>query len=155
MNPKGQQLFGIYTALSYVCVACCTSHTLPCLNTKQVAVKIISKDQLPLDGQIMAGTTVGTGQENAWTVDRQNTGSNFDNYDKISFSFNVNGIDAFQSASQSAFSWAMSCANDVVEGLVNVNRPTSVPEPTALLLMLFALGLIAKTRRKKAQYLSA
>ncbi len=106
-------------------------------------------------GQVIAGNQVGQGYQSAWSVDRQNTGPNHNNYDLISFSFNVNGIDAFQNASQLAFSWAMSCANDVVEGLVDVNRPTSVPEPTALLLVLFALGLIAKTRRKKAQYLSA
>ncbi len=48
MNPKGQHLFEIYTALSYVRVASYTSHTLPCLNSKQVAVKVISKDQQPL-----------------------------------------------------------------------------------------------------------
>ncbi|MCP4985355.1 MAG: PEP-CTERM sorting domain-containing protein [Colwellia sp.] len=106
-------------------------------------------------GQVIAGNQVGQGYQSAWSVDRQNTGPNHNNYDLISFSFNVNGIDAFQNASQLAFSWAMSCANDVVEGLVDVNRPTSVPEPTALLLVLFALGLIAKTRCKKAQYLSA
>ena len=49
MNPKGQHLFEIYTRLSYVRVASYTSHTLPCLNTKQVAVKVISKDQQPLN----------------------------------------------------------------------------------------------------------
>ncbi len=48
MNPKGQHLFEIYTTLSCVRVASYTSHTLPCLNTKQVAVKVISKDQQPL-----------------------------------------------------------------------------------------------------------
>ncbi len=48
MNPKGQNLFEIYTRLSYVRVASYTSQTLPCLNTKQVAVKVISKDQQPL-----------------------------------------------------------------------------------------------------------
>jgi hypothetical protein len=48
MNPKGQHLFEIYTTLSSVRVASYTSHTLPCLNTKQVAVKVISKDQQPL-----------------------------------------------------------------------------------------------------------
>ncbi|WP_160173529.1 hypothetical protein [Thalassotalea sp. ND16A] len=42
-------MFEIYTTLSYVRVASYTSHTLPCLNTKQVAVKVISKDQQPLD----------------------------------------------------------------------------------------------------------
>jgi len=47
-EPKGQHLFNIYTALSYVRVASYTSHTLPCLNTKHVAVKVISKDQQTL-----------------------------------------------------------------------------------------------------------
>ena len=65
----------------------------------------------------------------------------------ISFSFNVNGIDAFQNASQLAFSWAMSCANDVVDGVVSVNRPTSVPEPATVLLMLAAFGFMAKSRK--------
>ncbi len=49
MNPKGLHLFEIYTTLSYVRVASYTSHTQPCLNTKQVAVKVISKDQQPLE----------------------------------------------------------------------------------------------------------
>ncbi len=48
MNPKVQHLFEIYTTLSYVRVASYTSHTLPWLNTKQVAVKVISKDQQSL-----------------------------------------------------------------------------------------------------------
>ncbi len=106
-------------------------------------------------GQVVAGNTVGTGQQSAWSVDRQNTGPNRDNYDLISFSFNVNGIDAFQNASQLAFSWAMSCANDVVEGVVSVDRPTSVPEPTTLFLMLLALVFMAKSRKTKADEFSA
>jgi len=48
MNPKGQHWFEIYTTLSYVRVASYTSHTLPCLNPKPVAVKVISKVQQPL-----------------------------------------------------------------------------------------------------------
>ncbi len=48
MEPNWQHLFEIYTRLSYVRVASYTSHTLPFLNTKQVAVKVISKDQQPL-----------------------------------------------------------------------------------------------------------
>ncbi|PKI16498.1 PEP-CTERM sorting domain-containing protein [Colwellia sp. 12G3] len=106
-------------------------------------------------GEIMAGNTIGAGQQSAWSVDRQNTGNNYDNYDVISFSFNVNGIDVFQNASQLAFSWAMSCANDVVDGVVSVNRPTSVPEPATVLLMLLALGFMAKSRSKKANDFSA
>ena len=39
----------IYTRLSYVRVASYTSHTLLCLNSKQVTVKLISKEQQPVD----------------------------------------------------------------------------------------------------------
>ena len=41
----------------------------------------------------------------------------------------------------------MSCANDVVDGVVSVNRPTSVPEPATVLLMLAAFGFMAKSRK--------
>ena len=47
-EPKGQHLFEIYTALSYVHVASYTSHALPCLNIKPVAVKVTSKGQQTL-----------------------------------------------------------------------------------------------------------
>jgi len=47
-EPRGQYLFEIYTSLSYVRVASYTSHTLPCLNIKHLAVKITSKDQQTL-----------------------------------------------------------------------------------------------------------
>jgi len=47
-EPKGQHVFEIYTALSHVRVASYTSHTLPCLNIKHIAVKVISKDQQAL-----------------------------------------------------------------------------------------------------------
>ncbi|TWX66331.1 PEP-CTERM sorting domain-containing protein [Colwellia demingiae] len=104
-------------------------------------------------GEVMAGTTKGNSTEGDWSVN--NYGWKTGKTDKISFSFNVNGIDAFQNASQLAFSWAMSCANDVVDGVVNVDRPTSVPEPTTLLLMLLALGFMAKSRNKKANDFSA
>jgi len=47
-EPRGQYLFEIYTSLSYVRVASYTSHTLPYLNIKHLAVKITSKDQQTL-----------------------------------------------------------------------------------------------------------
>jgi len=47
-EPKGQHVFEIYTALSHVRVASYTSHTLPCLNIKHIAVKVILKDQKAL-----------------------------------------------------------------------------------------------------------
>jgi len=110
------------------------------------------------NGEVMAGNTIGNGRQGAWSVDNYGDyyyDSNNNKTDKISFSFNVNGIDAFQNASQLAFSWAMSCANDVVDGVVSVNRPTSVPEPATLILMLIALGIMAKSRKTKADKFSA
>lgn len=98
-------------------------------------------------GTVLAGETVGAGREGDLTINRINAS---DNFDIISFSFNVNGISAFQTAEQVAFSWAMSCANDVVEGVVSVNRPgsNSIPEPATMLLMLLALGFMANSRKK-------
>jgi len=112
-------------------------------------------------GEVMAGHTTGDTTQGNWSVDNYgkwtyDDGGWVQKTDKISFSFNVSGIDAFQNASQLAFSWAMSCANDVVEGVVSVNRPsTSVPEPAALLLMLFALAFMVKIRSKKSDSFSA
>ncbi|GAA0817547.1 PEP-CTERM sorting domain-containing protein [Colwellia sp. D2M02] len=107
------------------------------------------------NGQVMGGSVSSYGEQAAWTVDRQNAGSSYNNFDVISFSFNVSGIDAFKNASQVAFSWTMSCANDVVQGVVDVAKVTSVPEPTTFLLMLIALGVIANTKRKKVKAFSA
>jgi len=47
-EPKGQYMFEIYTALSHVRVARYASHTLPRINIKHIAVKVISKDQQAL-----------------------------------------------------------------------------------------------------------
>jgi len=44
-EPKGQRLFEMYTALSHIHVASYTSCALPCLHSKQTAVKVISKVQ--------------------------------------------------------------------------------------------------------------
>lgn len=107
---------------------------------------------------IGSGDVLAAGEavvDGTWSVD--NYGKWTGRTDKISFSFNVTGIDAFQDASQLAFSWAMSCANDMIHGVVNVDRPqaTSVPEPATYLLMLLALAYMANSRKKKSNDFSA
>ena len=79
-------------------------------------------------------------------------------YGTISFSFDTTGT-ALETANQIAFRWAMSCANDIIEGLVSISGDggggggTTVPEPQTLLLML--LGLAGITYRRKNQGFSA
>ena len=94
------------------------------------------------------GNAVGQSlNQGAWTVDTQYASVGFD---KLSFNFNVSGIAAFQNASQLSLSWAMSCANDIVSGVVaKVN--TQVSEPAAALLMLLGFGAIGLQRKKMAK----
>jgi hypothetical protein len=71
---------------------------------------------------------------------------------KISFTFDVANT-ALATANQIAFRWAMSCANDIIEGLVSVRDPdnqTTVPEPQTLLLMLLGMAGIAYRRKNNA-----
>ena len=69
-------------------------------------------------------------------------------YNLISFEFDVAGT-ALATANQIAFRWAMSCANDIIEGLVSISNdtPVDVPEPETLLLLLLGLGAIAARRK--------
>ncbi|XQW86048.1 PEP-CTERM sorting domain-containing protein [Thalassotalea piscium] len=76
------------------------------------------------------------------------------NYGALSFTMDVTGT-ALETANQIAFRWAMSCANDIIEGLVSV-APTgaggnqanaSVPEPETILLMLIGMAGIAYRRK--------
>ncbi|WP_257173783.1 PEP-CTERM sorting domain-containing protein [Colwellia sp. M166] len=79
--------------------------------------------------------------------------------EKISFSFNVSGLDAFREATSLSLSWAMSCYNDAVHETFAVNRGNSpvvdVPEPATIILMLLALAGIAYRQRAKSNLLSA
>lgn len=79
------------------------------------------------------------------------------NLGKISFSFNVGGISAFQSANSIALSWAMSCFNDDVNTQLSINRPPpkDVPEPATIFIMLLALAGLVFTRRKQTNTFSA
>jgi len=82
------------------------------------------------------------------------------NYKKISFSFNVGGISAFQNASSIALSWAMSCFNDNVHTNLSVNHPPNgdpkeVSEPATIFIMLLALSGLVLIRRKQTNTFSA
>ncbi|WP_158089078.1 PEP-CTERM sorting domain-containing protein [Cognaticolwellia mytili] len=80
------------------------------------------------------------------------------NTGKISFSFNVGGIDAFKNATSLSLSWAMSCFNDAVHDTFAVNRgnkPAVVPEPSTIILMLLALVGITYRQRTKRDSFSA
>ncbi|MCW8833104.1 MAG: PEP-CTERM sorting domain-containing protein [Colwellia sp.] len=99
------------------------------------------------DGQVF-GNQSSVESSGTWSVDTHSAGQNYDNYDIISFNFNVDGVAAFQSASQLAFSWAMSCANDVIHDVVSVNRPSTIPEPATMMLFLLGLAVIARNKAK-------
>ncbi|NQZ21634.1 MAG: PEP-CTERM sorting domain-containing protein [Colwellia sp.] len=93
----------------------------------------------------------------AWNVDdnysyAKTVGGSYNGYGKVSFSFDVTGT-ALATANQIAFRWAMTCANDIIEGVASftpADNSTVVPEPQTIILMLLAMaGLIY--RRKSTQ----
>lgn len=67
-----------------------------------------------------------------------------DNY--LQFVFDVSGT-GLATATQIAFHWTMSCANDIIEG--EVNFAGKVPEPAALGLLLLGLTGVGVARRRK------
>lgn len=75
------------------------------------------------------------------------------NYGALSFTMDVTGT-ALETANQIAFRWAMSCANDIIEGLVSITPPggggggdVAVPEPQTLILMLLGMAGIVYRRK--------
>lgn len=122
--------------------------TLAAISSTVTSKEHHSNSSSVANGQIRAGeidTAEFSGRTGDWSANK------YSGFDVISFSFNVNGIEAFQNASQLAFSWGMSCANDIVSGLVDVTQPggsnNSIPEPSVIILMLTALGFLANRRR--------
>ncbi len=108
-----------------------------------------SRGSARYDGDVF-GRTVGSelGSNNSWSVTPG----------KISFSFNVAGLDMFKNAKTLALSWAESCFNDDVHGEFDItrrNRPAEVPEPSTLILMLLALGAVAYRQKNKRNSFSA
>lgn len=71
-------------------------------------------------------------------------------YRNLRLTFDVAGT-ALATAHQIAFRWTMTCANDIIEGLVSVtpnDNTTPIPAPQTIALML--LGLAGLSLRKKA-----
>ncbi len=71
-----------------------------------------------------------------WAISDSAFTKNGVTYGDLSINFDYSGIVAL--SDQWAFSWAMTCGNDVIQGQANV--PTPVPEPSTM--MLFGAGLI-------------
>ncbi|VAX07768.1 hypothetical protein MNBD_ALPHA03-413 [hydrothermal vent metagenome] len=70
--------------------------------------------------------------------------TNIDN-DYLQFVFDVSGTQ-LATAEQIAFRWTMSCANDIIEGVVDF--AAKVPEPAALGLLLLGLAGVGFARRR-------
>ncbi|MBL4802321.1 MAG: PEP-CTERM sorting domain-containing protein [Emcibacter sp.] len=87
------------------------------------------------DGKI-AGGSVET------NVDYNNKSNSY-----LEFVFNVSNTD-LASAQQIAFHWTMSCANDIIEGVIHF-AGNKVPEPAALGLLLLGLTAVGFARRRK------
>lgn len=91
----------------------------------------------------------GQGGWNRWSVSRGAVERrNGVYYGLVNFNFDVAGT-ALESANQIAFRWAMSCANDIIEGMVShrANKPpVNVPEPKTWVLLL--LGILAITYKR-------
>lgn len=92
-------------------------------NKQEVAVKTSSSSVTAID-------------DASWVVDKA--------LDKISFTFDLAGT-SLVDAEKIAFHWAMTCANDTIEG--EIDNPYEVPAPASLGLALLAgLGLLRRRR---------
>jgi|GEM_PF-965184 len=70
--------------------------------------------------------------------------------DLLTMTFDISGT-SLMDAAQLALRWQMTCANDIIEVVTNFKsgKPTDVPEPGTLMLMLLAgLGLVAARQKK-------
>lgn len=85
-----------------------------------------------------------------WSIGSQKYYINGTSYKNLRLTFDVAGT-ALATAHQIAFRWTMTCANDIIEGLVSVapgDTTTPIPAPQTIALML--LGLAGLSFRKKA-----
>ena len=106
-------------------------------------------------GVIMKNGSYNAYSSSKWSVGNKAYEINGIGYGALSFTMDVSGT-ALATANQIEFRWAMSCANDIIEGFASATLPggggdnsTTVPEPQTILLML--LGITGIIYRRKAK----
>ena len=76
--------------------------------------------------------------------------------DILTMTFDISGASSLMGAAQLALRWQMTCANDIIEVVTNfATPPTSVPEPSTLLLMSLAGFGVFASRHKKSNNFKA
>jgi len=99
------------------------------------------------NGQVLGKKTGPSLNEGSWkTTDLTN------GWERLTFTFDVSGLDDFKTNTSLALSWAMTCANDVTHNVVQVARAAAqVPEPATMLMLLLGLSFIIMRRKKSTQ----
>lgn len=91
---------------------------------------------------VIARNTQYTGNNGLWGVSNG----------LLNFHIDISGIDTLLNASSLAFRWAMTCGNDIIEvaATLRSEKPTQVPEPATLAILLAALSMLVWQRKRQA-----
>jgi len=111
----------------------------------------VKEDNNGLDTGVMAKHPVDFGShgpgETPYAGAYLDKGSWYRGEDYTSFTFNLGAL----TSKQYSFRWTMTCANDVIRGVLKLPG-TDVAEPTIVALMLSGLGMIGFSRRRKGNF---